>query len=68
MLWRVRRLDYESLVKSAIKPKVTITAKDVNGSLITAIDKANSQDDIGTYYPGLQGPQSRARKRSKLGW
>jgi len=42
-----------SSVKPAAFPKITITARDVTGTLITATNKATRQNEEGSYYYGL---------------
>jgi hypothetical protein len=42
-----------SSVTPAAFPKVTVTARDVAGNLITATNKAARQNDEGSYYYGL---------------
>ena len=63
MLWKIAGFDPTPLLKdTTAKLKVTITARDVIGNLITAQDKALSQDDVGFYYPGLLGPQDHLKR------
>lgn len=59
MLWRVEGLGHKSIIDDKGQlSKLTITARDVNGTLITATIKALSinSDDLGDYYPGMEGP------------
>ncbi len=54
MLWRIRGIDIHSLAeKMRLEPKLTVTARDITGNLITATNAATDQDDMGAYYPGL---------------
>jgi hypothetical protein len=45
-----------------VQLRVTLTAKDVLGNLVTAENKARSKEDIGFYYPGLLGPDEGRMK------
>lgn len=59
MLWRVEGLGHKSIIANKEQlSKLTITARDVNGTLITAKNKAISlpTDGLLDYYPGMQGP------------
>jgi hypothetical protein len=62
MLWRVEGLDHKSIIDDKEQlSKLTITARDVNGTLITAKNKAISfgapiDGELLDYYPGMQGP------------
>ncbi|MGA2022797.1 MAG: hypothetical protein ABSH02_19555, partial [Candidatus Sulfotelmatobacter sp.] len=65
MLWKVPGFDLKSLLKDTTAIiKVTVTAKDVTGNLVTSENKVGSRDDKSAYYPGLILPGSYTEQPS----